>query len=336
MNKLLDGDIATVNQLIDAEDPFPYLLWKKGKNNNWDPTNINMEQDIKQWKSDQILSDDERLLIQRLLGFFSAGESLVNNNLMIAIPLYITDGGCRQYIARQIFEESLHNGTMAVCCAAYGLKVKEVSNAYKNIPTIKAKVEYMTSVTSNLMRKDFDITTIEGKQEFIRNLFTFYIICIGMYFYSGFAMAMALGRQNKMTGLCDQVRYTLRDESIHIEFGTYVLNRLQREYPEVWTPDFYRELFGILSQAKDLEIAYAKDALPNGILGLNAGMFIDYMGFIGNRRVSDLQFPSELRFPNVKNPFPWLSETMDMQAMGAFFERHERSYQQAGALEDDL
>lgn len=337
MSKLLDDEVAKVNQLVDAEDKFPYILWKRGKDNNWNPANINMENDIKQWKADDILSDDERLLVKRLLGFFSAGESLVNNNLMTAIPRFLTDGACRQYLSRQIFEEGLHNSTMEVCCEAYGLDVNEVANAYKNIPTIKAKTEYMMKVTSNLNRRDFDISTIEGKREFFRNLFVFYIVCEGMYFYSGFAMAMALGRQNKMTGLCDQVRYTLRDETTHIEFGVYVLNRAVREYPEVFTPEFVQELVEVMKEAVDLEIAYAQDALPNGILGLNAEMFIFYLQFIGNRQLEKLEnFKVTYRFPSDKNPFPWLSETMDLQAMGAFFERHERSYQEAGALEDDL
>ena len=333
MRKLLDGNVATVNQLIEAEDKYPYQLWLKGKANNWDPTNINMENDIRQWKADNVLSDDERLLVKRILGFFSATEGLVQNNLMLAVMRYVTDGACRQYLARQIFEESLHNGTMEVCVKAYSLDKDEVANAFKNIPAIKAKDDFLMSVTTDLFRKDFDITTIEGKQEFIRNVFAFYIICEGVFFYTGFAMALALGRQNKLTGLCDQIRYTLRDESIHIEFGTYLLNRLRDEYPEAWTEEFEAVLFNMLKTAINLEIAYAQDALPNGILGLTAEMFIDYMQFIGNRRLTKLRMKG--RFESDKNPFPWLSETADMQSVGAFFERHERNYQ-TGTIVDDL
>ena len=334
MRKLLEGDVAVVNQLIVAEDKFPYILWKRGKSNNWDPTNINMEKDIKQWKTEGVLSDDERLLVKRILGFFSATESLVANNLMLAVQRYITDGACRQYLARQIFEESLHNSTMEVCCEAYDLDENEVASAYKNIPAIKAKDDFLLATTSNLFRKDFDIETIEGKREFIRNIFAFYIVCEGVFFYSGFAMAMALGRQNKMSGLCDQIRYTLRDETTHIEFGVYILNRLRNEYPEAWDEHLDLQLIGIMQKAVHLEIAYTKDALPRGILGLNADMFMDYMQFIGNRRLESIGI--SYRFPSDKNPFPWLSESVDMQSMGAFFERHERNYQSAGSVIDDL
>lgn len=334
--KILEGSTATVNQLIQAEDKYGYTLWKDGKNNNWDPTQIEMGNDIQQWKSDTALSSDEKLLVKRILGFFSNTESLVQNNLMLSMLRYITDGGCKQYIARQIFEESLHNSTMEVCCSAYGLDPDEVGNAFRTIPAIKAKTDFLTSATTDLFRKDFDIETNAGKREFIRNVFVFYIVCEGVFFFSGFAMALALGRQNKLNGLCDQIRYTLRDETIHIKFGVHVLNRLRREYPEVWDEELENELVALLQTAVELEIDYTKDALPNGILGLNSNMFMDYMQFIGNRRIDSTLFITKFRFPSDKNPFPWLSESVDTKAMGAFFERHERSYQTAGAVEDDF
>lgn len=334
MRKLLDGDESSVNQLIEAEDKFGYTLWKRGKNNNWDPSDIKMEKDINQWLSKDVLSDDERLLIKRILGFFSATESTVQNNLMLSILRYVTDPACRQYLARQIFEESLHNSTMEICCSSYNLDEQEVANAFKNIPAIKAKSDFLSEVTTDLFRRDFDITTTAGQREFIRNIFTFYIICEGVFFYSGFAMALALGRQNKMPGLCDQIRYTLRDESTHIEFGVYLLNRFRKEYPEAWDASLDAELVEIMQRAVELELDYTKDALPRGILGLNSEMFIDYMQFIGNRRLESIGV--NFRFASDKNPFPWLSEGADAVVMGAFFERHERNYQASGAVVDDL
>jgi ribonucleoside-diphosphate reductase beta chain len=334
MSRILDGDTAVINQLVGAPDVYPYKLWEKACDNNWRPNQVNMSKDIETWKSKDILSDDERLLIRRTIGFFSGGESLVGNNLIISAFKFISDGGCRQYILRQAFEESLHNGTVKICCESFSLDEKEVAQAYKTIPAVKAKDEFLMQYTTDIGRQDFDISTIEGKKEFIKNLFAFYIICEGIFFYSGFAMILALGRQNKLTGLCDQVRYTLRDESLHIEFGVYLLNRIKREYPEVWDKELDAELIGMLKTAVELEIAYANEVLPNGILGLNAGMFMDYMNFIGNRRLESLGMSAI--FESAKNPFPWLGEVVDITPMAAFFERHERAYQESASLEDDF
>jgi ribonucleoside-diphosphate reductase beta chain len=147
-------------------------------------------------------------------------------------------------------------------------------------------------------------------------------------------MLLALGRQNKLQGISDQIKYTLRDESSHIAFGTYLINTLIEQNPSIWTKKIQEEFVEHIKKAVDLEIQYAHDVLPTGILGLNADMFVDYMHYIGNRRLEAIGL--DYRFPGDKNPFPWLGEVVDVQAMGNFFERRVREYQQSGALEDDF
>ena len=164
-------------------------------------------------------------------------------------------------------------------------------------------------ITSDVNRQDFSTKTVEGKREFLRNLITYYIVCEGTFFFSGFAMLLALGRQNKLPGLSDQIRYTLRDETLHIQFGTYLINTLKEQYPSVWTKKFEEETVNHIKQAVELEVKYAHDVLPRGILGLNADMFVDYMQYIGNRRLEGIGI--DFRFDSDNNPFPWLSEVVD-------------------------
>ena len=190
------------------------------------------------------------------------------------------------------------------------------------------------SITSDINRQDFSTKTLEGKREFLRNLITYYIVCEGTFFFSGFAMLLALGRQNKLPGLSDQIRYTLRDESLHIQFGTYLINTIKEQYPSVWTKKFEEETTEHIKKAVELEIQYAHDVLPRGILGLNAEMFVDYMRYIGNRRLEGIGV--EFSFENAQNPFPWLSEVVDTAAMTNFFERKVKDYQNSGVLEDDF
>ena len=203
---------------------------------------------------------------------------------------------------------------------------------------IKSKkvVDYDASGTrTKKTRKGWRGTkTVEGKREFLRNLISYYIVCEGTFFFSGFAMLLALGRQNKLPGLSDQIRYTLRDESLHIQFGTYLINTIKKQYPSVWTKKFEAETVEHIKKAVELEVLYANDVLPRGILGLNADMFVDYMQYIGNRRLEGIGI--NFQFDSDQNPFPWLSEVVDIGAMTNFFERKVKDYQNSGTLEDDF
>jgi ribonucleoside-diphosphate reductase beta chain len=147
-------------------------------------------------------------------------------------------------------------------------------------------------------------------------------------------MLLALGRQNKLPGLSDQIRYTLRDESLHIQFGTYLINTIKEQYPTVWTKKFEAETVEHVKKAVELEVRYVHDILPRGILGLNADMFVEYMEYIGNRRLEGIGI--DFRFDGDNNPFPWLSEVVDTQAMTNFFERKVKDYQSSGSLVDDF
>ena len=330
---LLNEDVTGVNQILPHKHKFAWDLFLKGVANNWSPAEINMSADIEQWKSGE-LSEDEKLLVKRCLGFFAGTESLVGNNLLLTVNRWITDAECSQYILRQAYEESLHNWTIVTCCDSYGLKVSEVYEAYLNIPSIKDKDDFLMSITSDVNRPDFSTRTVDGKREFLRNLITYYIVCEGTFFFSGFAMLLALGRQNKLPGLSDQIRYTLRDESLHIQFGTYLINTIKKQYPSVWTKKNEAETVEHIKKAVRHEVKYAHDVLPRGILGLNAEMFVDYMQYIGNRRLEGIDI--DFRFDSDHNPFPWLSEVVDTGAMTNFFERKVKDYQNSGVLEDDF
>lgn len=331
---VLTDNIAGINQILPHKHPEVWQMFLDGVANNWSPREVNMSEDIKQWRDTKFLTEDERLLVKRCLGFFAGAESLVSNNLLLAIFKYVTDPECRQYILRQAFEESLHNWTVVTCCDSYSLDLGEVYEAYQNIPSIKEKDDFLMQITTDMHRPGFTTETLEGKREFLRNAITYYIVCEGIFFFAGFAMILALGRQNKLQGLADQIKYTLRDETIHVKFGTYLINTIRDQYPEVWTEEFEQETIAHIKTAVDLEIKYAHDVLPRGILGLNAEMFVEYMQYIANRRLENLKIG--FQFDQDKNPFPWLAEIADIVPMTNFFERKVREYQQSGTLIEDF
>ena len=329
--KILGVESAGVNQILPHVNAWAWDLYRAGKNNNWNPEEVPMTKDTQNWKSDDVLSDDERLIIKRCLGFFAGSESLVGNNLFTLFK-YITDPECRQYMARQMYEECLHNDTIVYICDSLDLEIDEVYQAYQTIPSIKAKDDFLMNVTSNLSGKNIDTSTPEGIREVIKAAFIYWIVCEGTFFYSGFAMLLAMS--DKIPGIAEQIQYTLRDESIHIKFGTNVLNKIREQNPDVWDESLDEELVGYLKQAVELEISYAKEVLPKGILGLNADMFVNYMQNIANRRLTSLGMIEQ--YEPSENPFPWLSETIDLDKQKNFFESKVTEYQNAGALADDF
>ena len=326
----LFGKTAGVNQILPHVNKFAWDMYRQGKNNNWNPEDVPMNRDIKNW-NDGTITDDEKLVIKRCLGFFAGSESLVGNNL-VSLYHYITDPECRQYMGRQIWEEMLHNDTIVYVCESLKLDIEEVYEAYKNVPSIKAKDDFLMDVTGGINSLDADTSTLEGQRQVCKTAFLYWVVCEGIFFYSGFAMLLRL--KDKIPGIGEQIEYTLRDESLHIQFGAKIINLIQTQYPDVWTDDFQAELIEILKEAVKLEIAYAQDVLPRGIMGLNSDMFIEYMEYIGNRRLEitnlDYQFESD------RNPFDFLSEVQDLVKAKNFFETRVTEYQQAGALSDDF
>ena len=330
---LLETEMAGVNQILPIYYPWAWESYEKGVANNWVPTEISMQKDIQHWKDDKFLTPDEKLVIKRCLGFFAGSESLVANNLLLSIHRWVTNPECRQYLLRQAYEEALHNHTIVYICDSLNLNISEVYEAFHNIPSIKDKNDFLMNITTDINRPDFNTSTVKGKQELLRNLITYYVICEGIMFYSGFAMLLSFGRQNKMPGVAEQIQYTLRDESLHIKFGINLINTLKKEYENIWPKKLDEEIIEHIKKAVELEIAYANDVLPTGILGLNAEMFVDYVKYVANRRLNALNL--DYKFVTAGNPFPWMSEIIDLEKQKNFFETRVTSYT-TGTLLDDL
>jgi ribonucleoside-diphosphate reductase beta chain len=333
MAKLLDQTVDHgVSQIIQSGNQWAWDLYKKSLNAHWSPFEAPMSEDIRQWK-DGFISDDEKLLVKRILGLFSAGESLVSNSIFSVERKYLTDGCVRQYLGKKDFEEQLHNATVAVCCESYGFDVKEVAEAYKSIPSVKKKTRFLKESLDSF-EKDFDISTTEGKIAFVRNLYIVYMLMEGVWFFSAFCAIMSLGRQKKLPGLYFQIDYTIADETRHVEFGARIINQIKEEYPKVWTKELREDLTRLTEEAISLEIDFVKDALPNGLLGINSYSHELYAKFLASRRMSSVGLVP--LYSGVTNPYGWISETQGASVLTNFFEATVRDYQSASALDDDF
>ena len=321
---------ADLNQLV----PFKYdWAWQKyidGCANHWMPQEINMTADVATWRSKDGLTEDERRIVMRNLGYFSTADSLVANNLVLAIYRLITNPECRQYILRQAFEEAIHTHAYQYCIESLGMDEGAVFNMYREVPSVAKKAAWSISHTHALSDPTFKTGTHEADQTLLRNLIGFYAVTEGIFFYCGFTQILSMGRRNKMTGVAEQFQYILRDESMHLNFGIDVINQIKLENPHLWTEAFKQEAIQMILEGTQLEIEYARDTMPRGVLGMNAAMMEEYLHFIANRRLSQLGLPEQ--FPGAQNPFPWMSEIMDLRKEKNFFETRVIEYQTGGAL----
>jgi len=324
---------ADLNQLV----PFKYdWAWQKyldGCANHWMPQEVNMTADIALWKSKDGLTEDERRIVMRSLGYFSTADSLVANNLVLAIYRLITNPECRQYILRQSFEEAIHTHAYQYCIESLGMEEGEVFNMYRELPSVANKAAWSLKHTQTLGDPTFTTGTPESDQELLRNLVAFYVVTEGIFFYCGFSQILSMGRRNKMTGVAEQFQYILRDESMHLNFGIDVINQIKLENPHLWTASFQQEVIQMILQGTELEIQYARDSMPRGVLGMNAATMEEYLHFIANRRCAQLGLKEQ--YPGAQNPFPWMSEIMDLRKEKNFFETRVIEYQTGGALSWD-
>ncbi|SAL50540.1 ribonucleotide-diphosphate reductase subunit beta [Caballeronia sordidicola] len=327
--RIINGK-TDVNQLV----PFKYKwAWEKylaGCANHWMPQEVNMSRDIALWKDPNGLSDDERRIVKRNLGFFVTADSLAANNIVLGTYRHITAPECRQFLLRQAFEEAIHTHAYQYIVESLGLDESEIFNAYHEVDSIRAKDEFLIPFINTLTDPAFKTGTLEADQKLLKSLIVFACVMEGLFFYVGFTQILALGRQNKMTGAAEQYQYILRDESMHCNFGIDLINQIKLEEPQLWTQEFRAEIREIFQQAVELEYRYAEDTMPRGVLGLNASMFKSYLRFICNRRCQ--QIGLDTLFPNEENPFPWMSEMIDLKKERNFFETRVIEYQTGGAL----
>ncbi|HEY0961031.1 MAG TPA: ribonucleotide-diphosphate reductase subunit beta [Pseudomonadales bacterium] len=328
--KMMINCRADLNQLVPFKYDWAWQKYLSGCANHWMPQEINMNADIALWKKPDGLTDDERVIVKRSLGFFSTADSLVANNLVLAIYRLITNPECRQYILRQAFEEAIHTHAYQYCIESLGMDQGEIFNMYHEIPSVAKKASWGLKYTRQISDPTFKTGTIETDQMLLKNLIAYYCCLEGIFFYCGFTQILSMGRRNKMTGTSEQFQYILRDESMHLNFGIDMINQIKLENPSLWNEEMKQAATQMILEATQLEIEYARDTMPRGVLGMNAAMMEEYLQFIANRRL--VQIGLKEQYPGAQNPFPWMSEIMDLRKEKNFFDTRVIEYQTGGAL----
>jgi len=330
--KLLNCSATDPNKILPMKYQWAREHYKNGVANNWTPEEVNMQKDVEMWRSPDALTSHERRLVMWNMGFFSTAESLTANNIVLTIYRHITNPECRQYLLRQAYEEAIHTDTFIYCCDTLGLNPDEVYTMYNTIPSIKAKDDFVIGITQSILDPEFTTEGTENIQRFVHDLVGYYVVMEGVFFYAGFVMMLSFLRQNKMVGVGEQFQFILRDESVHLAFGCDLINTIVHENPEIWTAEFQATITTNVKKAVELEYEYARDCLPKGILGLNSDAIHQYIQYIADRRLERINLP---KVYDASNPFPWMSEVIDLKKEKNFFETRVTEYQTGGMLSWD-
>jgi ribonucleoside-diphosphate reductase beta chain len=327
--RAINGEDADVIQLYPMKHAWAWEYYNAANANHWLPTEISMQLDIEQWKSATVLTPDERRAFETVLGFFTTADSIAANNIVIATYRQITSPEIRMYLLRQAYEEAIHTHAYQYIVESLGMDQSRIFNMYRERDALYNKASFILSFNDGIFAKDFKTGTFENDQKFLENLCVFSLILEGIFFYSSFAVMFGFQRQHKLTGSAEQIQYIMRDESMHLNFGCQLINTIKEEQPELWTPEFRDRITHWVREAARLEYTYAQEVFPNGIFGMNAQGFRQYIEHIADRRLERVGLPIQF---GVENPFPWMSEAIDLPKEKNFFETRVTEYKVGGVL----
>jgi len=288
-----------------------------------------MQLDIEQWKSSTALSADERSAFETVLGFFTTADSIAANNIVMAFYKHVTSPEIRMYLLRQAYEEAIHTHAYQYIVESLGMDESKIFNMYREVDSIFNKEEFILGFNEGIFDGSFKTGNFESDQQFLENWCVFSLILEGIFFYSSFAVVLGFKRQNKLPGSAEQIEYIMRDESMHLNFGIEIINALKQENPELWTQDFQDRITNLVAKAAKLEYTFAQEVFPTGIFGLNAEGFKQYIEHIADRRLERVGLPKQF---GTANPFPWMSEAIDLSKKKNFFETRVTEYQTGGSL----
>src|SRR3989338_10915095 len=167
--KVINNDrTVDCNQLVPIKYQWAWHYYLDGCANHWMPSEVSMQRDIEQWRDPRGFTADERHVIKRTLGFFATAETLVGNNLVLAIYKIIDNPECRQYLLRQAFEEAIHVHAFQYIVQSLSMDESEMFNMYREVEAIYNKDDYAMSCTSGMLDTSIDTKSKEGLQKFLR------------------------------------------------------------------------------------------------------------------------------------------------------------------------
>src|SRR3989338_4795240 len=303
---------------------WAYDLYNTAVRNTWFPHEIALKEDLEDLNK---MTEDERHAVKFTMAFFNPAELIVNRSIALGIYPYLKSPESHLYLAKQMWDEANHCVAFEYVLETFPLDRAKIFGIHLEMPSMKAKEEYVFKYLWRMTETILDIETVEGKKDFIRNLVATNIVMEGIWFYSGFMVALSFRQRNQLRNFGSMINWVLRDESLHLKFGINLVHTALEESPELLTPEFANEIRDIIIEEVELETKYNKDLFPRGILGLNADYVNQYVQYVTDRRLEELGLPKHY---NAKNPAKWMSAATDVFELVNFFESQNTSYEVDG------
>ncbi len=300
---------------------WAYDLYMQAVRNTWFPHEIALKEDLDDWAK---MTEDERHAVKFLMAFFNPAELIVNRSIALGVYPYLKSPECHLYLAKQMWEEANHCVAFEYVLQTFPLDREKVFAIHLEVPSMKAKEDYINTYMKRMTEDSLNIESVDGKKDFIRNLVATNLVMEGIWFYSGFMVALSFRQRNQLRNFGSMINWVIRDESLHLKFGMNLIHNILEENSELLTEEFAAEIQQIIIDGVDLEVAYNRDLFPNGILGLNADYVNQYVMYVCDRRLEELGLPKHY---NVTNPAKWMATSTDVFELVNFFEAQNTNYE---------
>lgn len=325
---MINGNTTNLNDFNNMKYSWASDWYRHAMNNFWIPEEINLTQDVKDYRN---LSKEEKTAYDKILSFLIFLDSIQTANLP-NVGEYITANEVNLCLTIQAYQEAIHSQSygyiLDTICSPE--ERTDILYQWKDDPTLLARNKFIGDRYNEFYddRSDFNL---------LKTIVANYIL-EGIYFYSGFMFFYALGRIGKMPGTVQEIRYINRDENAHLWLFRSILIELKKEEPQLFNEENEKIFRDMIKQGVEEEIKWAHYAIGNGIEGLSLSMIEDYLKYLGNLRCKGLGF-KEIYEGYSKEPesMKWVSEYSDPNAIKTdFFEAKVSAYSKSSIIEDDL
>ncbi len=326
--RMVNGNTTNLNDFNNMKYPWVSDWYRQAMNNFWVPEEINLSDDKKEY---ELLSESERRAYDKILSFLVFLDSMQTANLP-EVSSYITANEVNLCLSIQTFQEAVHS-------QSYSYMLDTICEPQK-----RNEVLYQWKTDEHLLKRNTFIGDLYNEFQVKKDLYTFVKTCVanyileGVYFYSGFMFFYNLGRNKKMSGSAQEIRYINRDENTHLWLFRSILLELKKEEPEMFTKekmDVYRDM---IKTGCEQEIEWGVYIIGNDIPGLTSKMVTDYIKYLGNLRATGLGMePIYEGYDSEPESMAWVSQYSNANLIKTdFFEAKSTAYAKSSALIDDL